>query len=132
MIWFVDGNNVMGAGERGWWNDRPGAAARLTQRLALWARSLPDEVVVVYDGAPVPEVAALAGGNLVVQFATRRGRDAADDRIVELVEERYSDPVTLPVITVVSSDRGLRERLPPGVVAMGAGSFLRLLDTPER
>lgn len=124
MIWFVDGNNVMGAGERGWWNDRPGAAVRLTQRIALWARGLPDEVVVVFDGAPVEGVAALAGGNLAVTFATRRGRDAADDRIVEMVEERYADPVALPVITVVSSDRGLRGRLPPGVATMGAGAFL--------
>lgn len=129
MIWFVDGNNVMGAGARGWWNDREGAAVRLTQRLGEWARTRAgEEIVVVFDGSPAPAVAALGGGNLTVTFATRSGRDAADDRIVELAAERYADPDGVPAITVVTSDRGLRERLPPGVATIGAGDFLRRLD----
>jgi rRNA-processing protein FCF1 len=47
---------------------------------------------------------ALAGGNLRIEQAARRGPDAADDRIVELV-------TGLERARVVTSDRGLRRRL---------------------
>ncbi|HEX7131738.1 MAG TPA: NYN domain-containing protein [Iamia sp.] len=117
---MVDGNNVMGAGADGWWNDPVGAAARLTQSIAEWARTHDDPVTVVFDGRPQPQLAELAGGNLTVDFARRAGRDAADDRIVELVEELYA---TEPELTTVTSDRGLVARLPPGVTVEGAGRF---------
>lgn len=118
--WIVDGNNVMGAGADGWWNDPVAAAARLTQAVAEWSRTHQDRVILVFDGAPEPRVAELAGGNLSVAFATRRGRDAADDRIVELVDDLYAEVTDL---TVVTSDKGLRDRLPPGVTSEGAGRF---------
>lgn len=120
MHWIIDGNNVMGAAADGWWNDPVAAAARLTQTIAEWSRTHDAQVTVVFDGAPEARVAELAGGNLSVTFATRRGRDAADDRIVELVDDIYGDQVDL---TVVTSDRGLRDRLPPGVDIEGAGRF---------
>lgn len=119
MQWIVDGNNVMGAGADGWWNDPVSAAARLTQAIAEWTRAHDDDVTVVFDGGPEPRLTDRAGGRLTVAFATRRGRDAADDRIVELVEDL--DPAT--PVTVVTSDRGLLDRLPPGVVGEGAGRF---------
>lgn len=120
MRWLVDGNNVMGAGADGWWNDPVAAAARLTQAIAEWARTHPDDVTVVFDGRPEPTVAELAGGNLVVDFARRPGRDAADDRIAEVVEDVYAAE---PDLVVVTSDRGLVDRLPPGVGVEGAGRF---------
>lgn len=120
MRWLVDGNNVMGAGADGWWNDPVAATARLTQAIAEWARTHDDAVTVVFDGRPEARVAELAGGNLTVDFARRPGRDAADDRIVEVVEDAYA---TEPALTVVTSDRGLVARLPPGVVVEGAGRF---------
>jgi predicted RNA-binding protein with PIN domain len=120
VLWLVDGNNVMGAGADGWWNDPVAAAARLTQSIAEWARTHDDPVTVVFDGRPQPQMAELAGGNLIVDFARRAGRDAADDRIVELVEELYA---TEPELTTVTSDRDLVARLPPGVAVEGAGRF---------
>lgn len=120
MLWLVDGNNVMGAGADGWWNDPVGASVRLAQAIAEWARTHEDAVTVVFDGRPEPRLVELAGGNLVVDFARRPGRDAADDRIVELVEDAYG---TEPDLTVVTSDRGLVGRLPPGVGVEGAGRF---------
>lgn len=120
MLWVVDGNNVMGAGADGWWNDPVAASVRLTQAIAEWARTHADDVLVVFDGRPEPRLAELAGGNLAVDFARRPGRDAADDRIVEVVEERYGDE---PELTVVTSDRGLVDRLPPGVEVEGAGRY---------
>ena len=89
--WVVDGNNVMGAAGDGWWNDPPAAAARLTQAIAEWTRGHDDPVTVVFDGSPQPRLRELAGGNLAVDFATRSGRDAADDRIVEVVEDGYAE-----------------------------------------
>lgn len=120
MRWVVDGNNVMGAGADGWWNDPVGAAVRLTEVVATWARDHDDPVVLVFDGRPDPRLASLAGGGLAVDFARRAGRDAADDRIVEVVEETYGDD---PELVVVTSDRGLAARLPPGVGVEGAGRF---------
>jgi predicted RNA-binding protein with PIN domain len=120
VLWVVDGNNVMGAGADGWWNDPVGASVRLTQAIAEWARTHDDDVLAVFDGRPEPRLTELAGGNLEVDFARRLGRDAADDRIVEVVEDVYA---TQPELVVVTSDRGLVGRLPPGVGIEGAGRF---------
>jgi hypothetical protein len=128
--WIVDGNNVMGAGADGWWNDPLAAAARLTQAIAEWTRHHDDPVTLVFDGRPERRLSELAGGPLTVEFATRPGRDAADDRIVEIVEDVYAAE---PDLRVVTSDRGLAERLPPGVEVEGAGAFrTRLGLTPDR
>ena len=121
MRWVIDGNNVMGAGADGWWNDPADAAARLAQQVAEWCRSHDDPVTLVFDGKTVEAVALKAGGNLGIEFAPRRKRDAADDRIVELVDELY---VELD-LRVVTSDKGLVARLPPGVDVMPSGSFRR-------
>ena len=122
MRWIIDGNNVMGAGADGWWNDPAGAAAELTQKIALWCRKHEsDRVLLVFDGRPVAQVAVLAGGNLEVEFAPARKRDAADDLIVTRVEELFVEPE----LTVVTSDKGLVGRLPPGVAVRSSGSFRR-------
>lgn len=126
---LVDGNNVMGAGADGWWNDPVAATRRTAQAVAEWARGHDDPVIVVFDGRPENTVAELAGGNLTVEFAPRPGRDAADDRIVELVEDRFAAEAEL---TVVTSDRGLIARLPPGVEVVGAGRFRRLIGLSTR
>ena len=123
--WIVDGNNVMGAGADGWWNDPTAAAARLAQRIAEWSHTHGGPVVLVFDGRPVEAVARKAGGNLSVEFAPRPKRDAADDRIVELVEDRWADPAGMPELVVVTSDKGLSARLPPGVEVRPSGAFRR-------
>lgn len=129
MLWVVDGNNLMGAGADGWWNDPVGAAERLTQAVATWCLGHDDDVVLVFDGRPEERLSALAGGKLAVDFARRSGRDAADDRIVEVVEERFGAE---PDLTVVTSDKGLRDRLPPGVATEGAGAHRERIGLPGR
>jgi hypothetical protein len=87
---IVDGMNVIGTRPDGWWRDRPAAQRRLVARLG----ALGEPVTVVFDGrehdtAPAPGVE--------VAFARH-----ADDAIAELAE---------PGVTVVTSDRGLAERV---------------------
>ena len=121
MLWIVDGNNVYGSRPDGWWNDRSKAAERFTQRVAEWCRTHDDDVIVVFDAPASPSAIDLAGGNLRVVEARRRGRDGADDEIVEIIQGL--DEEVLEAVTVVTSDRGLRSRLPDTVSAIGVGRF---------
>jgi predicted RNA-binding protein with PIN domain len=119
---LVDGNNVIGARPDGWWRDRPGAAARLLARLQCLAASGGPVVEVVFDVAPRGVDDGVHEG-VHVHSATRRGRDAADDRIVELVAARGT------AVEVVTSDRGLAARVRGAdVVVTGAGTFLARLE----
>jgi hypothetical protein len=102
----IDGNNVMGARPDGWWRDRPAAARRLLARVQCFAGGRPGPVVLVLD-VPQPDLPAGDHGGVEVLYPARRGRDAADDRIVELLDERRGGPCDVVVIT---SDRGLAAR----------------------
>lgn len=126
MHWVIDGNNVFGSRPDGWWNDRPAAQRRLTQRVAEWCRTHTDDVTLVFDAPVDAGTAALAGGNLTVVEATRRGRDAADDEIVDLVTG--ADATDVADVAVVTSDRGVRARLPGAVEIVGVGRFRALID----
>ena len=122
--WLVDGTNVVGTRPDGWWRDRPGAFARLVVRLQRLADE-GDEVTVVFDGAEVATLQEGDHGGVRVRWARRRGRDAADDRIVELVD-LDGDPSALRVVT---SDRALAQRaVAAGASVEGAGALLRRLD----
>ncbi|HKA94565.1 MAG TPA: NYN domain-containing protein [Acidimicrobiia bacterium] len=121
----VDGMNVIGARADGWWRDRDGAARRLLGRLQRAVSRTHDAVTLVLDGRPPPELAEGDHGGVDVRYARRRGRNAADDRIVELVAAD-ADPAGLRVVT---SDRELAARVVAlGATTEGAGTFLRRLD----
>jgi len=127
MRLLVDGTNVMGSRPDGWWRDREGAMRRLVTELAAWAHGREgDDVVVVFDGRPRD----LGVDGVDVRFASRRGRDAADDDIAALAAVD-DDPGSLLVVT---SDRALAERVrAAGVAVEGAGRFRRrLLRAPSR
>ena len=72
-------------------------------------------------------------GGVVVRYATRRGRDAADDRIVDLLADDAPEAPEAPDVPdteVVTSDRALRARVERrGARVVGAKTFLtRLAD----
>jgi predicted RNA-binding protein with PIN domain len=117
MLVVVDGNNVMGSRPDGWWKDRAGAARRLVEQLGAWAARADRDVLVIFDG---PEPDGLeAPGRVAVRFATRRGRDAADDDIAAFVAE-HDGPVR-----VVTSDRELARRVrEQGAEVVGARELL--------
>jgi predicted RNA-binding protein with PIN domain len=119
--WIVDGMNVIGSRPTGWWRDRPGAMRGLVAELGEFAARGGDDVTVVFDGEPFE----LEGDGVSVMFATRRGRNAADDDIAALVEAD-SSPGELSVVT---SDGDLARRVrEAGGAVVGAGEFRRRLD----
>lgn len=122
--WLVDGMNVIGARPDGWWRDRDGAARRLHARLARWVAVDGADVTLVLDGRPLDDLPEGDHGGVEVLYARRSGRDAADDRIVERVREAGPGAVR-----VVTSDRGLRERVEAlGAEVDGASTLLGRLD----
>ena len=114
---MVDGNNVIGAVADGWWRDRPAAVRRLLGRL----QCLGERTTLVLD-VEQPDLSEGDHDGVTVRYATRRGRDAADDLIREIV-------VDVPDATVVTSDRALRRDVEDaGATVIGAGTFLARLD----
>src|SRR5690349_547409 len=109
--------NVIGSRPDGWWRDRRGAMRRLVESLERFAAQHPDDVVaVVLDGAPFD----LASDSVAIEFASRRGRDAADDDIAEMAG---------PGDVVVTSDDELVRRVQAkGAAVTGGGEFRRTLD----
>ncbi len=115
----VDGNNVMGSRPDGWWRDRSGAARRLVGQLGDWAARTGRDVLVVFDGAP--PAGLVARERVEVRFASRRGRDAADDDIAAFVAADAA-PERLRVVT---SDAELAHRVrAQGAEVAGARELL--------
>jgi predicted RNA-binding protein with PIN domain len=125
----VDGNNVIGAVADGWWRDRPAAVRRLLARLQQHQQQTGGPIVLVLD-VPQADLPAGAHGGVEVCYPSRRGRNAADDRILELLDERgFVGP------EVVTSDRALRTAITaahPDARLTGARTFLDRLPPPPR
>ena len=128
---IVDGNNVVGCVPDGWWRDKAAAKARLYSNVEAWIASKlqdpdPPQSILVFDGHPISSIGSVTD-HLEVVFANSSAKDAADDLIVALVTEKVDNGVEN--MTVVTSDRGLRSRLPPEVSTLGSKSFR--LGLPE-
>ena len=122
---IVDGMNVIGSRPTGWWHDRDGAKRTLIATLRDFAEATGTSVTVVLDGRPLTDVPEGSHDGVRVLYAPRRGRDAADDRIVELVEAD-DEPAT---IVVVTSDAALRRRVQRcGAEVLGSSTFLRRVE----
>jgi hypothetical protein len=103
---IVDGANVVGATPDGWWRDRPGAAARLHQRLLERG----DPCTLVLEGQARSGVPAGTQGSVETVHAPGEG----DDTIAGLAG---------PGTTVVTSDRALAARCrAAGAEVVGPGS----------
>lgn len=116
----VDAANVVGSVPDGWWRDRAGAADRLLDEVAAWAAGGVAAATLGLDADVwYPEVHVVLEGQARVA-ADRAGltivrADAeGDDTIVSVAEALVREG---RVVTVVTSDRGLGDR----VVAAGAG-----------
>lgn len=122
---LVDAMNVIGSRPDGWWRDRQGAIRRLVEELQMLADRAGAAIVVVIDGGPLEDLPEGPHDGVDVRYAARRGPDAADDRIVALLEEEL-DP---PAWHVVTADRALRERVEGlGARVMGPRMLLDQLE----
>ena len=105
----VDAANVVGSVPDGWWRDRAGAAVRLRDKLAgIGGTGIdgvpgPVEVVLVVEGA--------ARGTEPVDGVRIVPASGSGDDAIVAVARQADGPAT-----VVTADRGLRER----VTALGA------------
>jgi hypothetical protein len=123
----VDVANVMGSRPDGWWKDRAGAATRLlTLMPALVGREVagPDgRLVVIARVVAVVEGAAKAVDAPEGVVVVRAPKDG-DSSIASTAEDRAGAGER---VLVVTADRGLRARLPDGVVIAGPGWLNALL-----
>jgi 8-oxo-dGTP diphosphatase len=116
--------NLIGSRPDRWWNDPDRAVRRLIDELDAFGAESGDEVAIVFDRRP-PDVQSGAHGAADISFATHRGRNAADDEIVQMVA-RDEAPESLRVVT---SDRRLAERVEElGASVTGSSAFRRLID----
>jgi hypothetical protein len=144
----VDAANVVGSRPDGWWRDRPGAAARLMNRLAtaLTGGALDGPVVVVLEGAARAGAPAgtWCGQPTGTQPDGPTGSPAdgptgsrADGPVVVHAERDGDSTIVAEVAamvatgtepTVVTADRALRERvIAAGGRVVGPGWLLERL-----
>jgi predicted RNA-binding protein with PIN domain len=119
---IVDGMNVIGSRPDGWWRDRPGARRSLVASLHDLVSS-GNEVTVVFDGKGKPEEIEEASSLGVEVVFAPGGPNAADHRIIELLEDATTrvPPSRLLVVTSDDALAGAVHAL--GVTTEGAGSF---------
>ncbi|MEV5961764.1 hypothetical protein AB0L70_08370 [Kribbella sp. NPDC051952] len=129
QVIVVDAANVIGSRPDGWWRDRPGAARRLLTKLAVLQQNLQDttDIIVILEGAAKAAVSgpdAPDTGTLQVVLAPGSG----DDTIADITAKSASRD-DHPEVTVVTADRGLRQRTDPtGATATGPTWLLDQLD----
>ncbi len=117
--------NVIGSRPDGWWRDRPAAARRLLERLQQFVEQDGIPVTLVLEGDAARGIVAGSHRGVEVTCARRAGRDAGDDRIVDVVTQA-PDPSR---VSVVTSDRALANRVEPlGATVVGAAALLTRLD----
>lgn len=102
MRFLVDGMNVIGSRPDNWWRDRDGATARLVDELERFVAATGDDVTVVFERRPRPQ---LSSPLVEIAHAPKPRRDAADDEILRRLRED-ADPHG---VTVVTSDRMLAD-----------------------
>jgi YacP-like NYN domain len=121
----VDGMNVIGSTPDGWWRDRPGATRRLLARLQRLAADTGQPVTLVLDGPAEPDLPEGGHDGVDVVYAARRGRNAGDDRLVELLATLASSPP----VCAITSDRELAERARElGAAVHGTAALRAALD----
>ena len=123
----VDVANVMGSVPDGWWKDRAGAAARLLARIALLGEAgLAAEALELAGHMWFPEWVAVVEGqarsvDAVTGVEVVRAEASGDDAIVAAAERLVARGRT---VTVVTSDRGLAERVTDAGAAVRGARWL--------
>ncbi|UVE96614.1 NUDIX domain-containing protein [Dietzia sp. B32] len=124
----VDVANVLGSRPDGWWKDRAGATARLLDELGT---GMPRTLELPGAGSPrgfgwvARAHAVIEGAARAAEhdgpFVVHRAPGSGDDAIAELATELDGGPRR---VVVVTADRGLRDRMPEGVLVVGPRALL--------
>lgn len=123
-VTIVDGNNVMGSVPDGWWRERGTASRRLLDRVVCLASRIGERVMLVLD-REYPGLEPGCYDGVEVLYPVKPGKDGADRRILELVDEMQVGAA----LEVVTSDRWLRHQVESRKVPVsGSGSFLDRLE----
>lgn len=127
---LIDAANVVGAVPDGWWRDRQGATERMLARVAVLAAAGVPAATLELPGAhwyprfeAVVEAAArdaTAPAGIGVLRASGVGDDTIAARAAQLRSRGHE-------VTVVTSDRGLRQRIDEPAQVRGARWLLELL-----
>jgi hypothetical protein len=121
--------NVIGSRPDGWWRDRPAAIRALLAQLQAYAAREPIEITMFVDGGMIDGVEEGAQAGVQVLYARRAGANAADDRMIEVIDGQ-DDRSSLHAVT---SDRALSGRLRArGVAVYAASTLLEQLDALPR
>lgn len=127
---IVDAANVVGSVPDGWWRDRARAADRLIDELAAWAlRGVDADVLALPENTWFPEIVVVLEGD------ARSARDVPGMRIVrasgsgddEIVVQAAALAAAGRTVTVVTSDRDLKDRLSEVAASVQSTSWLRAL-----
>ena len=104
-VLLVDAANVVGSRPTGWWRDRAGAARGFVEQLRAAAREgrIATPVTVVLEGKAREGVEAGVADGVTVLHAPGSG----DDALVDVAAAAHASGRE---VTLVTADRGLRER----------------------
>ena len=119
---LIDAANVIGSRPTGWWRDRPGAARTFVARVRASVDSgrIHPPVVVILEGQSRQGVpSGLVDGVTVIH-----AEGSGDDALVHVVAGAADE-----VVTLVTADRGLRQRAESlGAEVVGPSWLLPLLE----
>ena len=120
--YIVDAMNVIGSRPDRWWNDPDRAMRMFAEKVEAHAATTGKDITVVFDKDPgrLPKTQ-----HIEVVIARRRGRNAADYEIAQIVNDD-NDPENLCVVT--SDKRLIDEITQSGAKVISAGRFRDELD----
>lgn len=121
VVLLVDAANVIGSRPTGWWRDRPGAARGFVERVRAAANAdrFAEPVVVVLEGAARGGVEEGTSDEVRVVHASGSG----DEALIALTADANGQ------VTLVSADRGLRQRAEAlGAQVASPGWLIDLLE----
>lgn len=139
-VLIVDAANVVGSRPDGWWRDRHGATTRLVRHLeALASRGIRADLLDLPGQTWWPQVVVVTEGAArgvqaddPVQVIDAPGE--GDDEVLDaVVRAMRTPPGVRAAVTVVTADRGLRERVEAaGGQCLGPGTLWRAIEEDLR
>jgi hypothetical protein len=125
---IVDAMNVIGSRPNGWWRDRDRAVRDLVSKLQQLAAADDVDLTAGIDGTPLAGLPEGMNDGVRLLYATKRGPNAADDRIIAFIGDHEAPPS----LSLITADRNLKQRAEAlGALVGGPAMLLARLDELE-